>query len=336
MKRNAFFAVLFLIATNASAQEYVTIQNPATPSLNVASVSPSKNGSSSIKIKKDESTLNGNESSISKGSSRLIATLSAKGFSTGEILNIRRKMESVQKALSEEKIPVSVNRTVKFIKGMELDVKVKTGYATILNFVDGAGNPVRFTYLTVGNNFVKVVQFGNKLEIKPLRKYCATNLIVGIEGYDYPVTVNVQEAGDSDSFDNYVNVVMAGMLPSKVGSEDIAMKSAILDTVFKYGNVSNLPRIDYEVYSLKTKKNVLFSKKLLKIYRVDKFGKTYYLVLLDKNFEMYGNKPFGTYDSRFYVYFLNFNQNVFTIRTSPSLKMPYPMVERYRIVIKDF
>ena len=80
----------------------------------------------------------------------------------------------------------------------------------------------------------------------------------------------------------------------------------------------------------------MFSKGVLKIYKVNKFGKTFYLILINKNFIIYGNKSFGTYDAKYNIYFLNFNQNVFTIRTNPNLNMPYPMVERYRIVIKDF
>jgi hypothetical protein len=297
--------------------------------------------SNTIKKSNDDnkiSVLNNDNMITNKSSAKLIGRLTVTKTKPEKILEIRKRMNNVQKSLVSPLVnPVGINKTVKFKKGEEISVNIKAGFTTVVNFVDDAGNPVKFTYLTIGNNFVKVTQFGNKLEIKALRTYSVTNLIVGIEGYDYPVTLNLREVGDNgDKFDNYINVILTGAFQEKVGSDDIRLKSAILQYVFKYGKVDGLPRMDYEVYSLKTKKSILFSKNVLKIYKVEKFGKTYYLILLNKNFAMYGNKTFGTYSSKYNIYFLNFNQNVFTIRTNPSLKTPVPMVERYRIIIKDF
>jgi len=342
-KRMLFLFLFFCSSVFLNAEQGLVIRNPAATAADTEqnSISPQNNQQLVIqkkqqKVKTDQSVLNDDNGVQTKGASRLIAKLTVTKTSPKQIIKVKKQMEEIQKSLVAQPQPVGINKTIKFVKGQEVTIHIKAGFTTIVNIVDDAGNPVRFTYLTIGNNFIKVTQFGNKLEIKPLRTYSVTNLIVGVEGYDYPVTLNIQEVGDADTFDNYVNLILSGSFQSKVGSDDIKMKSAILQSVFKYGDISSLPKIDYEVYSLKTKKPVLFSKNVLKIYKVEKFGKTYYLVLINKNFIMYGNKSFGTYNAKYNIYFLNFNQNVFTIRTNPKLKMPYPMVERYRVIIKDF
>lgn len=339
-KRLVLTMILFLsIGAFSYAKQQFIIQNPASLSIQQSQNNKTQQNNNTITIQKYRpkiSILNDDNGIKTKGASRLIAKLTVTKTSPKQIMRIKRQMKQIQKSLVSEPQPIGINKKIKFIKGQEIKIRIKAGFTTLVNFVDDAGNPVKFTYLTIGNNFIKVTQFGNKLEIKPLRTYSITNLIVGIEGYDYPVTLNIEEVGDSDTFDNYVDVVLTGAFQTKVGSDDIKMKSAILNTVFKYGNINSLPKIDYEVYSLKTKQPILFSKDILKIYKVNKFNRTYYLVLINKNFLIYGNKSFGTYDAKYNIYFLNFNQNVFTIRTNPKLKMPYPMIERYRIIIKDF
>jgi hypothetical protein len=345
----ALFFSLFLCSL-LNAEPSLLIQNPAelngnnvstVQNENIVNTVPSKETHiNKQKIKKthhrDIHVLNNNNGVDTKNDPRLIAKLTVTKTKSSQILKIRKKMNVIQKVLSAQPNIVEKNRIIKVKSGQEVTVHIKAGYSTLVDFTDDAGNPVEFTYLTIGNNLIKVTQFGNKLEIKPLRIYSKTNLIVGIKGYDYPVTLNIEEVGDKTVFDNFLKIKLIGSFQQKIGSDDIKLKSAILQTIFKYGNIESLDKIDYEVYSLKTKKPVLFSKDVLKIYKVQKFGKTYYLVLINKNFKIYGNKSFGTYNSEYNIYFLNFNQNVFTIKTNDSLKMPYPMIERYRIVIKDF
>jgi len=334
--------IFFIISVLLWGETPLVLQNPATKNapIIITSGNAQQNNNTNIKItkqqnKEDYSVLNRNGIQITKNAS-LIGNLAARGITPDRLKKIKKKMDTLEKALSYQNIPTGINENIKFKPGEEITVKVKRGFSTIINVVDDAGNPVKFTYLTIGNNLVKVTQFGNKLEITPLAEYAVTNLIAGIKGYNFPITFNIQEVGEKQVYDNYINLSLVGTFPQKVGSEDIRLKSAILQEVFKYSNINQLPQISYEVYSLKTKKPILFTKNILKIYKVQKFGKTYYLVLINKNFIIYGNKTFGTYDSTYNIYFLNFNQNVFTIRTNPALKLPYPMVERYRIVIKDF
>ena len=270
---------------------------------------------------------------------QIISRLVITKMPISKIKQMKKTFMNYEKAL---KSPLNNNiaqiKNVTYYPGQVINISTKVGYSTILEFDTINNNPVQFSYISSGSNVFKYRVFGNKIEIKAFDRYDDSNLIIGIKGYPNPIIFDVHESTGGQFYDAYVRIRLANTFVSKIGSsEDARIKSLILKEIFRYGEIPGLPQMKYEVYSLTDNKYVLFDKDLLKIYKVNKLNHTYYLVLLNTNFKMYGNNGiFATYDNKYYVYLLNFNQDVFTIRTNPDLGVKPEDIERYRIVIDDF
>jgi len=291
-----------------------------------------------IKSSDDVVTINGKKQKNNEKLNKTVSTFYVLKKGEKDIIDTRKKLENIKKAVKKPlKKYTVINRVIDYKDGQVINLHIKKGYACIVEFVKDNNQPVEFDYISTGSSFFQVTKFKNRLEIKATDNYSISNLIVGIKGYDTPILFTIIEDSQTGEYDAYVKVRLGG-ITLKVGSdEDIKIKSLILKELFKYDELRTLPLIDYEVCSLNDNRYLLFDKDLLKIYTVEKFNKIYYIVLLDKTFEIYGKElPFDQYSDRYRVYMLNFNDNVFTITTNRELLKDIKKedIEKYRIIIK--
>jgi hypothetical protein len=292
------------------------------------------NSNNEVNIEEDEVIILNKEEDISSTKND-IPTIAATIEDPSQIIDIRNNIDEVTRNLNKPLVK-STNRVrkVNYKEGVPISIVIKKGYSTIIQFEDSSSNQAKFEFISPGSPFFQVTQFSNKIEIKATDHYKQSNLTVGVRGFNIPVIFNITEDRMAESYTSFITVNMSNPLSFKGSStDDIQNKSAILNEVFKFNELRNNPTVDYEVYGLVDRNYVTFNENLLKIHHINKLNKDYYLVLLDKNFSLYGasKKSLSSYNNQYNVYFLNFNDSVFTIRSNNQLQ---GSVEKYRIIIK--
>lgn len=291
--------------------------------------------------KKPEVVEPGNPALKKKGYATA-AGLYAGGIKPEESLKIREEIERRKKALSQPiKREPPVTRNVVFDGKKVIFLNTLRGHATVINFFDENGNFAKIEYATAGSDYFKIDKLtDHTIEIKPVDTYRGGNLIVGVNagGRKTQVVFELTESLGNSGYDAVVNVTIRNPDPAARNADDFGYKYELVREVVRYGALEGNPPVDYEIYVLgKPCKPVLFSRDKLRIYKVEKFGRYYYVVLLHKDFVMYGFKDafaLSRYRNDYAIYVLNYNVSTFAIRTNPEYDLRRSDVERYRIVIK--
>ena len=271
------------------------------------------------------------------------AGMYAGGMDPSEGFKIRKEIELRKRAISApvKKVP-PLTRKVTYDGKSVIFLNTLRDHATVINFYDESGNFADIEYATAGSDYFRISKLtSHTIEIKPVDTYRGGNLIVGISvgGEKTQVVFELSESLGETGYDAVVDVMVRGseIKSGKVEDEE-GYKYAIIKEVTKYGALEGAPETDYEVYSLsKSCKPVLFSRNKLKIYSIEKFGRKYYVVLLHKDFVVYGypdSFALARYENDYLVYIMDYNVSTFAIRTNPRYDLRRSDVERYRIVIK--
>lgn len=267
-----------------------------------------------------------------------------------EIISIKKKKEELSKikndrTLVEQVLLKSETMYYDTEQGLERTIYLKYGYSTDIEFLDDLGNPIGIRGMSVGNMIFDASNpEPNMLSLLATSKYRETNFNVRLDGVKDPVILRIKEGSNNISHTRVKIVV--GSDKVNEDSTEINLKTNILKELLKYGTLHGETKLDYEVIDIARKETTYFEKKYLKIFRVEKYNKTYSIVLLDSQFEILGmhKNSFNRYQNSFNVYFLEEHKEIFTIMTklnetknhmSFDFQKDSGLIEKYRILINE-
>jgi hypothetical protein len=271
-----------------------------------------------------------------------------------EIKKIRIKKENYKKSMNGLYKNIAFNnQTINYNLDLGLPqvVNILKGYSTTLKFIDDYNRPIKIEGISLGNKIITLkYPEKNMLEIEPTISFQQTNLNVRLKGFDNPVIFKIRE-GYENLVDINLNIRISSFSSSNRNISDLNFKKQILKEVFKYHTLKGKPLIDYQVFNLDTKRLVDYfnqdkKEDKLKVFRVERNGKEYNIVVLDNNFEIVGKSPslFSKYSENNTVYFLPLGTQVFTIETIMDNKKDklslnrikdLGLKETYKIVLLD-
>lgn len=265
-----------------------------------------------------------------------------------DILMAKEKKDEVTKIKNKQDNNIILNnRTVYYNieKSLPEVINVLMGYSTDLEVVDDLGNniPIR-GFSTGAKPFTLENPEPNMLSIFPTEKYKETNFTLRMEGYNNPIIFRIME-GNSQLVDTRLKIVLTSNTQTSDFNE-VSYKSNILKELLKTGTLNGKTQKDYEIFDIAKRETAYFNKNLMKIFHVEKMGKEYNIILLDKNYEILGEQyaNFNRYQNTLNAYFLDANREVFTImskvdKIKDSLSFDFikdiGLVEKYRITIVD-
>lgn len=202
-----------------------------------------------------------------------------------------------------------------------IEIYIKKGHATQIEFVNEIEDPIRITQILAGSqNFNLTQPASNILAIEPTAIYRSTNLNLRLNGYNGVVTFKVIESkeGYETTFDNYLKLVVTEST-SKTAKSISGFKLNVLQELFKYGTLrgGNVTEVPYDVTDSSKNATAVryFDSNDLKLFRVTKFGRDMLVVQLSNKYEVlgYGGADFARYSNTFDVYFLPFTTGIFEI-----------------------
>lgn len=139
-------------------------------------------------------------------------------LSANETRVLRERVKELEKAQNENDAADTVGRTI----SMSLQdvrkipkISISPGYIANMSFLDQYGNPWKVVGKSVGNiEFFNVIDLGqgisNQIQIRGIRDYGTSNLIVLLEDSPAPLVFDLTGAGKNDS---RVDVIVAGTAP---------------------------------------------------------------------------------------------------------------------------
>jgi len=254
---------------------------------------------------------------------------------------VRKQKESLieQKNIPLHKDKIIVNTTKIYKKGQILKLYGLVGKPMIIEVFDKNKNNVQFKYVVSGSQYLTIEQDKNqpnRLFITPTQKFRRGTIMIGTNIYDAPLQLKIIENTKGDKINTYSKIIMNNAKINKTLSVDNRFKKAIFSEEVNLDNFSQYPKIDYELWSIKSGKRI-FLKDAMKIFYVDNApNKGYYMVLLDKHFKIlgYDKLMFKKYSNEYNVYYLDFNINVFSLISESNFKS-LNNEERIRVIIKN-
>ena len=254
---------------------------------------------------------------------------------------VRKQAETLieQKNIPLHKDKIIVNTTKIYKKGQILKLYGLVGKPMIIEVFDKNKNNVQFKYVVSGSQYLTIEQDKNqpnRLFITPTQKFRRGTIMIGTNIYDAPLQLKIIENTKGDEINTYSKIIMNNAKINKTLSVDNRFKKAIFSEEVNLDNFSQYPKIDYELWSIKSGKRI-FLKDAMKIFYVDNApNKGYYMVLLDKHFKIlgYDKLMFKKYSNEYNVYYLDFNINVFSLISESNFKS-LNNEERIRVIIKN-
>lgn len=320
-----------------------------------------KNNELTVKEKDSESTsLNGinngfSDSNVFQGvpdlgysNDNTTINFMAGNIEKDDIIEVKKKKEELAKINNNPIENIVLKSDTMYynpIQGLERTIYLKFGYSTDIEFVDELGNPISVRGMSVGNKIFNASNpEPNMLSLLATSKYKETNFNIRLEGIKDPIILRIKEGSNNISHTRVKIVVSDSKNLDE--TDEMNLKTNILSELLKYGTLHGKTQLDYEVVDIARKETTYFEKKYLKIFKVEKFNKTYNIVLLDNQFEILGmNKnSFNRYQNSFNVYFLPEYKEIFTIMTklnekdnhlSLDFEKDAGLIEKYRILINE-
>ncbi len=265
-----------------------------------------------------------------------------------DIITVKKKKEELSKITNSPIEDVKLkSETIYYVpeKGLEATIFLKIGYSSEIEFIDDLGNPITITGMSIGSKiFDAKTPEPNIITMFPTSKYKDTNFNVRLDNVPDPVILRIKE-GTNNISHTRVKIVVTGNRGSEEKNEQ-NLKTNILSELLKYGTLHGDTQLDYEVVDIARKETSYFEKKYLKVFKVNKYGKEFTIILLDNMYEILGQNGnnFNRYQNSFNVYFLPDNREVFTIMTklnnkkkptSLDFQKDSGLIEKYRIIIKE-
>lgn len=265
-----------------------------------------------------------------------------------DIITVKKKKEELNKITNSPIENVQLkSETIYYVpeKGLEATIFLKIGYSTEVEFIDDLGNPIPVVGNSIGSKiFDAKIPQPNIISMIPTSKYKDTNFNVRLEGVADPIILRIKEGANNISHTR-VKIIVTGKRGNEEKNEQ-NLKTNILSELLKYGTLHGDTQLDYEVVDIARKETSYFEKKYLKVFKVNKYGKEFTIILLDNMYEILGQNGnnFNRYQNSFNVYFLPDNREVFTIMTklnnkkkptSLDFEKDSGLIEKYRIIIKD-
>lgn len=265
-----------------------------------------------------------------------------------DIITVKKKKEELNKITNSPIENVQLkSETIYYVpeKGLEATIFLKIGYSSEVEFIDDLGNPIPVVGNSIGSKiFDAKIPEPNIISMIPTSKYKDTNFNVRLEGVADPIILRIKEGANNISHTR-VKIIVTGKRGNEEKNEQ-NLKTNILSELLKYGTLHGDTQLDYEVVDIARKETSYFEKKYLKVFKVNKYGKEFTIILLDNMYEILGQNGnnFNRYQNSFNVYFLPDNREVFTIMTklnnkkkptSLDFEKDSGLIEKYRIIIKD-
>jgi len=245
------------------------------------------------------------------------------GITPDDIKNMKLKQEEILEA--QEKKLVDYSGSIKKIVYKEgfIDIVLRLGYTTLINFHDDFGNNLEIETFAIGEENINLKKISsNQLILSPTKKYFSTNMIVMIKGYNKPVHIKI-----SESLTATPNTELNVLIPSSfeitpLNKEDtytanIELKRKITLELLKYNEIVNSKKVTFKAIDMKSNKEIssmeLFNK--VRFFEVERANKKFLIAEIDNQYAIVGNSyaSFSRYNNTKSIYFLDDKTNILMI-----------------------
>lgn len=261
---------------------------------------------------------------------------SSKKASVAPLLANKVKEEDIEKALTQREKMESflarrghndinyqdqiVHYSFKDYENRPVEIYLKKGYITQVEFLNEIEDPIRITFMSAGSKNFNVTQpASNIISFEPTKEWGSTNFQVRLDGYKGVITFKVVESkeGSETTFDNYFKMIITDGPVAKAKSLS-TLKTNILRELYQHDTLrGNATSVAYDVTDGSKNATAVryFDENDLKIYRVSKFGKDMVVVQLSNKYEMLGyqGSAFSRYKNAYNIYFLPWTTSFFRI-----------------------
>lgn len=279
------------------------------------------------------------------------------GVDEDKVNKVLEKKESIERKFSNaDEKPKLDNRTIyynfKEFENKPINIYLKKGYSTEMEFVDELGNSIPVEQVTTGNNLFSIKQPQQHiLTFDPAVKYKNTNMNIRLSGYNGNMTFRVIESDKFNNYkvDNFLKFVITNDKQNSI-ENNFTLKKNILLEFLKYETLHGQKELMYEYFDISDQitRVKYFDKRNLQIFKLKKFGQDFIVVKLHSNYEILGleNSMFSRYKNTFNIYFLPSTKEVFTIiskldrkndnlSSDSKFESDIGLAEKYRIVIGE-
>ena len=213
-----------------------------------------------------------------------------------------------------------VHYSFKDYENRPVEIYLKKGYITQIEFLNEIEDPIRITFMSAGSKNFNVTQpASNIISFEPTKEWGSTNFQVRLDGYKGVITFKVVESkeGSETTFDNYFKMIITDGPVAKAKSLS-TLKTNILRELYQHDTLrGNATSVAYDVTDGSKNATAVryFDENDLKIYRVSKFGKDMVVVQLSNKYEMLGyqGSAFSRYKNAYNIYFLPWTTSFFRI-----------------------
>ena len=264
------------------------------------------------------------------------------------IKDVRREKKKIEKAKHTPLQNVKLKkRTVYYnpYKSRPIEIFLKKGYNTEIEFIDSNRVPLVTEYQLVGNSFFSVSQpsktsYSNIYSIQPLQEFQNTNVNIRFRGMTESVMIRMIE--DNQNFvDSNLKVVIRKDM--KLNEKDnVNYRRNLMKELMDLKTIMHSEKLNYRVVEKGSNKLTYFEDDHLKIFKIDKNNQENTIVMLDTRYKIIGMKnQFSNYSGNYSIYFLKNNRNSFSIisnKTSDDAQefrgvADAGLLERYLIVL---
>jgi hypothetical protein len=277
-----------------------------------------------------------------------VASFLQKGVTSEMIKDVRREKKKIEKAKHTPLQNVKLKkRTVYYnpYKSRPIEIFLKKGYNTEIEFIDSNRVPLVTEYQLVGNSFFSVSQpsktsYSNIYSIQPLQEFQNTNVNIRFRGMTESVMIRMVE--DNQNFvDSNLKVVIRKDM--KLNEKDnVNYRRNLMKELMDLKTIMHSEKLNYRVVEKGSNKLTYFEDDHLKIFKIDKNNQENTIVMLDTRYKIIGMKnQFSNYSGNYSIYFLKNNRNSFSIisnKTSDDAQefrgvADAGLLERYLIVL---
>ena len=213
-----------------------------------------------------------------------------------------------------------VHYSFKDYENRPVEIYLKKGYITQVEFLNEIEDPIRITFMSAGSKNFNVTQpASNIISFEPTKEWGSTNFQVRLDGYKGVITFKVVESkeGSETTFDNYFKMIITDGPVAKAKSLS-TLKTNILRELYQHDTLrGNATSVAYDVTDGSKNATAVryFDENDLKVYKVSKFGKDMVVVQLSNKYEMLGyqGSAFSRYKNAYNIYFLPWTTSFFRI-----------------------